>query len=112
MALDGLHIKVMQVFRVPVNYRACSRHCPARDAIYGRRQYLSHLGNRPVAQSKSDTGGGSALLRISPSGPRILDFGGGSGSLCRLFRDIGFDAHTREFAVNDFGQGFEDDGTS
>jgi hypothetical protein len=32
------------------------------------------------------------LLRVHQ--PRLLDFGGGSGLLCRLLRDIGFDAWT------------------
>lgn len=42
---------------------------------------------------------------------RVLDFAGGNGLLCRLLRDVGFDARTADaFAVNDFAQGFDDKG--
>jgi 2-polyprenyl-3-methyl-5-hydroxy-6-metoxy-1,4-benzoquinol methylase len=42
---------------------------------------------------------------------RILDFGGGNGLLCRLLRDLDFDARRFDsHAANHFAQNFEDDG--
>jgi hypothetical protein len=50
------------------------------------------------------------ILRFRPNAA-VLDFGGGNGLLCRLLRDCGFDARIHDpHAVNDFAQGFEDDG--
>lgn len=50
------------------------------------------------------------VLRFGRSA-RILDFGGGNGLLCRLLRDCGFEAEVADaYAINDFAQGFEDDG--
>lgn len=42
----------------------------------------------------------------------ILDYGGGNGLLCRLLRDCGFQAKLADgHAINDFAQGFDDDGS-
>src|ERR1700747_1648827 len=44
-------------------------------------------------------------VRLKPT--RILDFGGGSGLLCRLMRDIGFDAWTYDrYGTSEYAQGF------
>ena len=44
-----------------------------------------------------------------PKRASILDFGGGSGLLCRLLRDRGFDARVSDaHAENDFARGFDD----
>ena len=44
-----------------------------------------------------------------PKRATLLDFGGGSGLLCRLLRDRGFDARVADaHAENDFARGFED----
>jgi hypothetical protein len=52
------------------------------------------------------------VLRVFPAAT-VLDFGGGNGLLCRLLRDIGFDARRFDgFAVNDFAQSFDDAGAS
>jgi hypothetical protein len=52
------------------------------------------------------------VLRLAPT-TTVLDFGGGSGLLCRLLRDIGFNARRLDaFAVNDFAHSFDDDGGS
>jgi hypothetical protein len=52
----------------------------------------------------------AGALRFSPTAT-VLDFGGGNGLLCRLLRDIGFNARRLDtFAVNDFCQLFDDDG--
>lgn len=52
------------------------------------------------------------VLHFSPSAT-VLDFGSGNGLLCRLLRDIGFNARRPDaFAVNDFAQYFDDDSTS
>src|SRR6476661_2556369 len=62
-------------------------------------------------QSKFDirTGACAALLRTA----RILDFGGGNGHLCRLLRDLDFDARRFDsHAANHFAQNFEDNGGS
>jgi hypothetical protein len=41
----------------------------------------------------------------------VLDYGGGSGLLCRLLRDQGFDARAFDaYAKNDLARGFEDNG--
>lgn len=46
-----------------------------------------------------------------PANAAILDFGGGNGLLCRLLRDLGFDARFLEpNATNDFAQGFQVEG--
>lgn len=46
------------------------------------------------------------VLRL-PKGASILDFGGGSGLLCRLLRDIGFNAYTEdEIADVEFAKAF------
>jgi hypothetical protein len=51
------------------------------------------------------------ILGLWPA-PSLLDWGGGNGLLGRLLRDRGFDARVfDEYAVNDFAQGFEDDGS-
>lgn len=43
-------------------------------------------------------------------GASILDFGGGSGLLCRMLRDRGFDARLSDrYVENIFAKGFEDD---
>ena len=50
------------------------------------------------------------ILRFRPDAS-ILDFGGGSGLLCRHLRDCGFDAKLVDlYAANQFAQGFDDDG--
>jgi hypothetical protein len=46
-----------------------------------------------------------------PRSAAVLDFGGGSGLLCRLLRDCGFDARfTDAYASNVFAKGIEDNG--
>lgn len=48
-----------------------------------------------------------------PGNASILDYGGGTGLLCRLLRDIGFDARVFDsYATNDLAKGFEDTGGS
>ncbi len=42
----------------------------------------------------------------------VLDIGGGSGLLCRLLRDVGFDARVSDaYAPNQFAKGFDDIGS-
>jgi Methyltransferase domain len=53
----------------------------------------------------------SIRLLDLPRRAKILDFGGGSGLLCRLLRDHGFDARWYDaYGRNDFAPGYEDDG--
>jgi Methyltransferase domain len=48
------------------------------------------------------------LLRL-PRRARVVDYGGGSGLLCRMLRDIGFDARVSDrYARNDIARGFDD----
>jgi hypothetical protein len=48
-----------------------------------------------------------------PRTASILDYGGGSGLLCRLLRDRGFDARVFDaYAKNDLARGFEDNGAN
>jgi hypothetical protein len=55
----------------------------------------------------------SIRLLDLPRRAKILDFGGGSGLLCRLLRDHGFDARWYDaYGRNDFAPGFEDDGST
>ncbi len=50
----------------------------------------------------------SRLLGISRPA-RILDYGGGNGLLCRMLRDIGFDARLSDrYARNEIARGFDD----
>jgi hypothetical protein len=50
------------------------------------------------------------LLRL-PARARIVDYGGGSGLLCRMLRDIGFDARVSDrYARNELARGFDDTG--
>jgi len=50
------------------------------------------------------------LLRLPPRA-RVLDFGGGSGLLCRMLRDVGFDAVVSDrYARNEIARGFDDPG--
>jgi hypothetical protein len=48
------------------------------------------------------------LLRV-PKRAKVLDFGGGNGLLCRMLRDIGFDARLSDrYANNEIARGFND----
>jgi hypothetical protein len=48
------------------------------------------------------------LARILGPAGRLIDFGGGTGMLCRLLRDIGFDAHLMDrYADPVFARGFD-----
>jgi len=50
----------------------------------------------------------SRIARL-PARARVLDFGGGSGLLCRMLRDVGFDARVSDrYARNEIAQGFDD----
>jgi hypothetical protein len=50
------------------------------------------------------------LLRL-PRRARVVDFGGGSGLLCRMLRDTGFDARVSDrYARNEIAPGFDDPG--
>jgi hypothetical protein len=52
----------------------------------------------------------SLILRM-PKRSRVLDFGGGTGLLCRMLRDIGFDARlSDQYARNEIARGFDDRG--
>jgi hypothetical protein len=52
----------------------------------------------------------SRILGLPPSAS-VLDYGGGSGLLCRLLRDQGFDARVLDsYAPNDLARGFSDNG--
>ena len=52
------------------------------------------------------------LLRL-PTRARVLDFGGGVGLLCRMLRDIGFDAYVSDrYAMNQLARGFDDTGAA
>ena len=53
----------------------------------------------------------SARILGFPTTASILDYGGGTGLLCRLLRDRGFDARVFDaYAKNDLARGFEDNG--
>jgi len=53
----------------------------------------------------------AARLLGLPRRARVLDFGGGSGLLCRMLRDIGFDARVSDrHAGNELARGFDDPG--
>lgn len=53
----------------------------------------------------------SAWLLRMPKRARILDFGGGNGLLCRMLRDVGFDARLSDrYARNEIARGFDDTG--
>ena len=55
-----------------------------------------------------------AIARFLGLGVRtsVLDYGGGSGLLCRLLRDLGFAADVADrYALNEFAQGFVDNGS-
>jgi len=44
-----------------------------------------------------------------PERSRVLDYGGGNGLLCRMLRDIGFDARVSDrYARNEIARGFND----
>jgi hypothetical protein len=50
------------------------------------------------------------VLRL-PRHASIVDFGGGNGLLCRMLRDVGFDARVCDrYAANTVAQGFDDRG--
>jgi hypothetical protein len=50
------------------------------------------------------------ILRL-PRRASVLDFGGGSGLLCRMLRDVGFDARVSDrYARNEIARGFDDQG--
>jgi hypothetical protein len=51
----------------------------------------------------------SAWLLGVPKRARVLDFGGGNGLLCRMLRDVGFDARLSDrYARNEIARGFDD----
>ena len=53
----------------------------------------------------------SARILGFPTTASIVDYGGGTGLLCRLLRDRGFDARVFDaYASNDLARGFEDNG--
>lgn len=55
----------------------------------------------------------SARIIGLPPGARVVDFGGGVGLLCRMLRDIGFDAYVSDrYATNALARGFDDTGAT
>ena len=55
----------------------------------------------------------SAKMIGLPPRPRVVDFGGGGGLLCRMLRDIGFDAYVSDrYATNTLARGFDDTGAN
>lgn len=53
----------------------------------------------------------SAKIIGLPRRPQVVDVGGGVGLLCRMLRDIGFDAHVSDrYATNALARGFDDTG--
>jgi len=53
----------------------------------------------------------STWLLGSAKRARVLDFGGGNGLLCRMLRDVGFDARlSDQYARNEIARGFDDIG--
>jgi hypothetical protein len=52
----------------------------------------------------------SWVLRLRPRA-KVVDFGGGTGLLCRMLRDFGFDARVSDrYAPNEIARGFDDQG--
>jgi hypothetical protein len=67
----------------------------------------------PVLRCQNNLAVVFAAARIlrAPRRAGIVDFGGGSGLLCRMLRDAGFDARVRDrYAANTLAPGFDDDG--
>jgi hypothetical protein len=55
----------------------------------------------------------TARVLRSPRRASVLDFGGGSGLLCRMLRDCGFDALVSDrYARNEIARGFDDRGAT
>jgi hypothetical protein len=55
----------------------------------------------------------SAWLLGMPKRAQVLDFGGGNGLLCRMLRDVGFDARlSDQYARNEIARGFDDLGAT
>jgi hypothetical protein len=104
-----------------VGYHQCQTcHSLQTDVPYWLKEayaqsHLSRADSGAVAralQSQAIVYTIARILRLQRSAS-VLDFGGGSGLLCRLLRDIGFDARRSDaHAPNDFAQGFDDDGAT
>jgi hypothetical protein len=74
--------------------------------------HLAAIDTGPVLRCQNNLAVVAACARLLglPRRPRIVDFGGGDGLLCRMLRDIGLDARVSDrYAANTLARGFDDD---
>ena len=102
----------MVLHRLTVQYYSCP-HCGALqsetptwlDEAYGSA--IAALDTGIVARNLVNQAVVFLLARILGPAGRLVDFGGGTGMLCRLLRDIGFDAYLMDrYADPVFARGF------
>ena len=78
-----------------------------------RDGHLAAIDTGPALRCQDNLAVVAAAARIlgAPRRAGVVDFGGGTGLLCRMLRDAGFDARVGDaHAANTLARGFDDDG--
>src|SRR5688572_30224876 len=99
-------------------YNAQYLRCRACESLQPADPHWLDEAYRDAARSAFDVGAAERILntramsyavaRLFGVRGRVLDFGGGDGLLCRLLRDIGFDAYTADkYSAVRYAKGFE-----